>query len=129
MGLFRISKELQFKVYNHGEPRASLHKARKEECFYREEKEVRRAIVNKEPLPGGRKEEKVGRAIVNKEPLPGGRRKKKVFLLPVGHSYYHRVGELLLLVSRLYLILDFINFFTGVSFLRAPIPFMRTPIS
>ena len=48
MGLFGISRELQFGGCNHGEPQASLHMSRKEECFHREEKEVGRATVNKE---------------------------------------------------------------------------------
>ena len=59
MGLFRISRELQFGVCNHGEPRASPLTAREGELFYREEKEVGRALVNRvhglslaELLPG-----------------------------------------------------------------------------
>lgn len=38
MGLFGICRELQFKVYNHGEPHASLHATREAELFYRGEK-------------------------------------------------------------------------------------------
>ena len=48
MGLFEISRELQFRVCNHGEAHSSAHTAREEELFYREEKEVGRATVNKE---------------------------------------------------------------------------------
>ena len=47
MGLFRISRELQFRVCNHGKPQASLPTARKGEHFYREEKEAGRVITNK----------------------------------------------------------------------------------
>ena len=60
MGLFGISRELQFGICSHGEPRASLHAAREGELFYRGEKEVWRAAVVKrahgfslaESLPG-----------------------------------------------------------------------------
>ena len=48
MGLCGISKELQFRVCNHGEDHASSHVARAGELFHREEKEVGRAIVNEE---------------------------------------------------------------------------------
>ena len=48
MGLFRISRELQFEIGNHGKPCASPHIAREGECFYRGRKEVGSAIVNKE---------------------------------------------------------------------------------
>ena len=41
-----MSRELQFGVYNHGEPWASPPMARGGEHFYREEKEFGRAIVN-----------------------------------------------------------------------------------
>ena len=44
-----ISRDLQFGVCIHGEPHGSPHTAREGEHFYREEKEVGRAIVNKEP--------------------------------------------------------------------------------
>ena len=47
MGLLRISRELSHRVCNHGEPRASSHRAR-EEHFYRGEKEVGQATGNKE---------------------------------------------------------------------------------
>ena len=46
--LFRIRKELQFWVYNHGKSCASPSTAREGQLFYRREKEVWRAIVNKE---------------------------------------------------------------------------------
>ena len=42
MGLFKINRELHFRVCNHGEPRASPFMAREGEHFYREEKEVGR---------------------------------------------------------------------------------------
>ena len=48
MGLFRISKELQFEVCNHGEPRASSEQQVKEKLFYRREGIVGGTIVNKE---------------------------------------------------------------------------------
>ena len=48
MDIFRISRELPFEVYNHVEPQASLHTARKGEHFNEEEKEVGRVTVNKE---------------------------------------------------------------------------------
>ena len=47
MDLFGISRELQYRVCNHGKPHASPHKARGEESFYIEEKEFGKAIVNK----------------------------------------------------------------------------------
>ena len=47
LGLFGISKELQFGVCNHGEPPAGPPAAREEKLFYREEEKVGRAIVNK----------------------------------------------------------------------------------
>ena len=48
MGLFGISKELQFGIYNHGKPCATPQQKWKGELFHREKKEIRRAIVNKE---------------------------------------------------------------------------------
>ena len=50
LDLFRISRELQFRVCNHGKSRASSCKARKGEHVYREEKEVGMALVNKESV-------------------------------------------------------------------------------
>ena len=47
MSLFRIKKELQFGVCNHGKPYASLITA-KEGQLIEGEKEVGRAVVNKE---------------------------------------------------------------------------------
>ena len=47
MSLFNISRELQFGVSNHGESCGSPPTARKGEHFYREEKKVGRAIVNR----------------------------------------------------------------------------------
>ena len=49
MGLFGISRDLQFQVCNHGEPHVSPCPATGE-LFYRGEKEVGRAIVNKESM-------------------------------------------------------------------------------
>ena len=46
MGLFAIIRELQFEACNHSGPHASPCIEREEEHFYREEKEVERAIVN-----------------------------------------------------------------------------------
>ena len=48
MGLFWISRELQFGVCNHGEPPA--RPGRKGVCFYREEKEIERALVSQESM-------------------------------------------------------------------------------
>ena len=50
MNFFEISKELQFRASNHGEPCASQGTAREGELFYRGKKEVGRAIVNKESM-------------------------------------------------------------------------------
>lgn len=49
MSLFRIKKELQFEVCNHGKPYASLITA-KEGQLIEGEKEVGRAAVNKESM-------------------------------------------------------------------------------
>ena len=49
MSLFRIKKELQFGVCNHGKPYASLITA-KEGQLIEGEKEVGRAVVNKESM-------------------------------------------------------------------------------
>ena len=46
MGLFRVSKELQLRVYNHGELCASPHTAKEGECSNTKEKEAGRAVVN-----------------------------------------------------------------------------------
>ena len=46
MGLF--SRELQFRLGNHGKPRRSPCTAREREHFYREEKEIGTVTVNKE---------------------------------------------------------------------------------
>ena len=50
MGLFEISRQLQFRVYNHGKPCASCHPAREGEPFYRQEKEAEGALINKESM-------------------------------------------------------------------------------
>ena len=47
MGLFGISRELQFGVYGHGKPGANPWKEREGEFIYGEEKGVGRAIVNR----------------------------------------------------------------------------------
>jgi hypothetical protein len=59
MGSFGTSRELQFRVCNHGKPQARPPTARKGKHFYREEKEAGRVITNKvhgcslaESLPG-----------------------------------------------------------------------------
>ena len=49
-GLLGISKELQFRVCNNGELYASPCTGREGELFYREEKEVEGAIVNRESM-------------------------------------------------------------------------------
>ena len=50
MSISGISRELKYGVCNHGELHSSPHTAREGQDFYREEKEVVRAIVNKEPM-------------------------------------------------------------------------------
>ena len=47
MGLFRISRELQFGICNHDEPHSSQGK---ENAFTEGETEVGRAVINKESL-------------------------------------------------------------------------------
>ena len=47
MDLFGISRELHFGVCNHGKPCASSFMAKEGEHFYREEKEVGRAIIKR----------------------------------------------------------------------------------
>ena len=74
IGLFGISRELQLRVCSHGEPRESPRKAR-EEHFYREEKEVGRAIVNKESMTF--------------HWLRACQERRGIFLLPVGLCYGH----------------------------------------
>ena len=71
MSLFNISRELQFGVSNHGESCGSPPTARKGEHFYREEKKVGRAIVNRiydfslsEFLPGKKAFFLLGSAIL-----------------------------------------------------------------
>ena len=48
MSLFKMSKELHFRICNYGKPRASPRRHGKEIDFYSEEKEVGRTRVNKE---------------------------------------------------------------------------------
>ena len=50
MSLFKMSKELHFRICNYGKPRASPRRHGKEIDFYSEEKEVGRATVNKESM-------------------------------------------------------------------------------
>ena len=52
IGLFRINKELQFGIRNHGKPHASSKKQGEEKLFYRGKEEVERTIVNKESIGG-----------------------------------------------------------------------------
>ena len=77
MDLLRVSRELQFGVYNHGEPCASPCSVREGEHFYREEKEAGSVIVNGVH----------GFSLV--ESLPG--KKKESFFFPFGLCYCHRV--------------------------------------
>lgn len=70
MGLFRISRELQFGVCTHGEPRVSLYTARGEE------NEVGRARVNTESMAFSW--------------LSCCWERREVFLLPAGLCYHHR---------------------------------------
>ena len=97
MGLFEMSRELQFGLCNHGKPHASPHKAR-EEHFYREEKEFRMATVNR---------------VHGFSLAETCQERRGIFLPSVGICYFHRAWELPLLVSQLYLLrFLFINFFT-----------------
>ena len=73
MGLFWISRELQFGVCNHGEPSTSSCTAREGEHFHRDEKEVGRVLVNKEFM-----------AFHWLSPC------QERTLLPVGLCYHHR---------------------------------------
>ena len=50
MSLFKMSKELHFRICNYGKPCASPRRHGKEIDFYSEEKEVGRATVNKESM-------------------------------------------------------------------------------
>ena len=88
MGLFRISRELQFGLCNHGKPRASSRLSREGECFYRGEKEVGRVIKNKEST-----------AFHWLSPCQerGG-----AFLFLIVLSYHHRTRELPVPVSQLF---------------------------
>ena len=85
-GLSGISRELQFGVCNHGNPPM----AREGGQFYREEKEVERALVNRE-------------SMVFHWLSPCWERRGD-FLLPVGLCFHHRECELPLMVSQFYLI-------------------------
>lgn len=78
MGLLAISRELQFRVCNHGDLCASPPKAREGEHVHREEKEVGRTGINTEPM-----------AFQWLSPCW----EKGVFLIPVGPYYCHRVWE------------------------------------
>ena len=100
MGLFGISRELQFRVCGCGDPRASPSMAGKGEYFYREEKETwEDYLVNKESS---------GFSLV--ESLWG----RKGGCLLFGLYYRHRAQERPLLVSQLYLIeVSVHSFFTS----------------
>ena len=75
------------------------------ETLYREEKEVGRAIVNKE--------------IMAFYWLSPWQERRWVFLLPVGLCYHHRTSELPLLVSQLYLIEVLVyKFFTNPTLIN-----------
>ena len=89
MGLFGISRELQFWDCNHGEPPARSHMAKEGECFYRAEKEVGRDRVNKE-------------SMASLWLIPCQER-RGVFLLVVELCYSDRAWERPLLASQLYL--------------------------
>ena len=88
MGLSGISRELQFSFCNHREPFESPRTAKEGKHFYREEKEIARAIVNKESM-----------AFHWLNPCE----ERRVFLL-IGLCHCGREWELPFLVSRLYLI-------------------------
>jgi len=77
MGLLEISRELQFRICSHGEPRASPHTARKENVFI---------------------EGKENRECCSKWPMTS---------LAVELCYHHRVLELPLLASQFYLFIYF----------------------
>ena len=80
MSLFGISRELQFGVWNHGELYASPCKSREGKCFYEEETQFERTIINKQPMAFHR--------------LNLCQVKRGVFPLPVGFCYHLRVWEL-----------------------------------
>lgn len=67
MDLFRISKELQSGVCNHGECKS--HAARRKELFHRAEEEAAGAIVSRESTSGTEKSKQSGFSLV--ELLPG----------------------------------------------------------
>ena len=48
MGLFGISREFQFSVCRHGNLRASPHTAKLKRTFLYREKQIEKAIINKE---------------------------------------------------------------------------------
>lgn len=50
MELFRVSRELQFRVCIHGQPHANSYIEREGALFYRREEEVRRVLVSKESV-------------------------------------------------------------------------------
>ena len=75
MSLFKMSKELHFRICNYGKSRASPHRHGREIDFYSKEKEVGRATVNKESM-----------AFHWLSSIA-----RKVFLLPVGLCCGHRM--------------------------------------
>ena len=79
MGLFLISRELQFGVCNHGETykvAVSPLVAREGECFYRGENKVGRVIINKESMAF--------------HWLSPSKERSEVFLLPFGFCCHCR---------------------------------------
>ena len=91
MGLFGISRELQFSVFNQGEPWASPHPTKEGENLQGGEGSVGWVAGNRVP----------GFSLA--ESLPGEERS-----LPVGLGCLHRAWELPLLVSQVSLIEDLI---------------------
>ena len=79
MGLFRISRELQFGVCNYGEPRAGSHLSREGEYFYRRGKGSWEGYKNRKSV-----------AFHWLNPC----QKRRAFLSLVGVCYHHRAWEL-----------------------------------
>ena len=101
MKLFRISSELQFGFYCHGEPPASSHSARETEQFYTGENE------------GGWLQKTRVQCFSSAESLPG---KESVFFLldsavVAGHERFPCWG-----LDSIWMRLLFINFFTFFPF-------------
>ena len=106
MRLFKINKELQFRISNHGKTCASPYATRRGgRTLLKGKTEVGRAIVNKESIGGIESSKCSGFTLAESwQSLIGwalARQEKEVFLLPVGLCYCHRAWELPLLAFQL----------------------------